>query len=191
MNKYLTKYSIIVPSNVSILYYPKKQLLTLIGPLNKKSLKLGLKLEILKEKKIIYVTSNTFLNFSKIMKKNIKSLRGTTVSHIKQLILETSTILYTKLKLVGVGYKIFNTEKLQNKLLLFKLGFSHPIYFKIPDKLNIFCLKQTKLFIYGTSYQNVSQTASIIQSSKYPEPYKGKGILYENEKIKLKEGKKT
>ena len=49
----------------------------------------------------------------------------------------------------------------------------------------------TKLFIYGNSYRNVTQTAALIRSYKKPEPYKGKGILYETEKIVLKEGKKV
>jgi large subunit ribosomal protein L6 len=73
---------------------------------------------------------------------------------------------------------------------MFKLGYSHSLYFKIPEQLIIFCLKFTKLFIYGNSYQNVTQIASLIRSYKKPEPYKGKGILYETEKILLKEGKK-
>jgi large subunit ribosomal protein L6 len=191
MVKTLTKYSVQIPNNTSVLYCSKKKILTLIGPLAIKSLKINLELKLLNDNKLIYVTSNCFLNLSNINKKKVKSLRGTTVSLIKQLVLETSTIIYTKLKFIGVGYKIFYTEDLENKLLLFRLGFSHPIYFKIPETLKIFCLKHTKLFIYGTSYQNVFQTASIIQACKHPEPYKGKGILYENEKIQLKEGKKT
>ena len=61
---------------------------------------------------------------------------------------------------------------------------------KTSKKIKIFCLKTTELFIYGNSYQNVTQTASLIRSYKKPEPYKGKGILYDTEKITLKEGKK-
>ena len=66
----------------------------------------------------------------------------------------------------------------------------HPIYFKIPLKTKIFSLKLTKLFLYGYSYQELTSTASKIRVNKAPEPYKGKGILYENEQITLKEGKK-
>lgn len=54
----------------------------------------------------------------------------------------------------------------------------------------MFCLKLTKLFVYGDSYQKITKTTALIQSYKQPDPYKGKGILYENEKIILKEGKK-
>ena len=76
------------------------------------------------------------------------------------------------------------------KLLNFKLGYSHQIFFKIPRNLNVFCLKSTKLFVSGLSNSYVNQIAALIRSYKTPEPYKGKGILYENEKIILKEGKK-
>ena len=80
-----------------------------------------------------------------------------------------------------IYYKINNQKKILN-------GFF--ILLKIREKLKIFCLKSTKLFVYGNSYQELTQTSSIVRSYKKPEPYKGKGILYETEKIILKEGKK-
>ena len=182
------KYSIKIPNDNIILYCEQKKIITVIGPLARKTLKLKLKIKIIKN--TIIVTSNPFLQLPNKKKKKIKSLQGTTHALIKQLIIETSSILYKKLKFVGVGYRSFDVKKFEKKLLMFKLGYSHSIYFKIPKKLNIFCLKLTKLFIYGNSYQNITKTTSLIQSYKSPEPYKGKGILYENEKIKLKEGKK-
>jgi large subunit ribosomal protein L6 len=191
MNQLFKKNSIQIPKNTSVLYCSKKKILTIIGPLKIKSTKINLELQLLNSSKVIYVTLNPLFKVSNTKKKKIAALRGTTIALIKQIILETSNIIYKKLKFVGVGYKVFYTENLDNKLLLFKLGFSHSIYYKIPETLNIFCLKNTKLFIYGASCQSVTQAAATIQSYKYPEPYKGKGILYENEKIKLKEGKKT
>ena len=84
-----------------------------------------------------------------------------------------------------------STLKILDKdLLHFKLGYSHFIYFKIPKKLKIFCLKANKLFILGYSYAFVTQIAALIRLYKVSEPYKGKGILYTTEKITLKEGKK-
>jgi len=185
------KYIIRIPNDNTIFYCDKKKILTIIGPLTKKSLKLQLKIEISKTEKILIVTSIPFLKLSNNKKKKIKALQGTTVALIKQLLVETSSILYQKLKFIGVGYRAFQVEKHEDKLLMFKLGYSHSIFFKIPKDLKIFCLKSTKLFIYGNSYQNITQKTSLIQSYKYPEPYKGKGILYENEKIELKEGKKV
>lgn len=185
------KYSIKIPNNNTILYCIKKNIITIIGPLARKSVKLKLKINIFEDLKIIQVSSIPLINLSNNKKKNISALRGTTTAIIKQLILETSSILYQKLKLIGVGYKVFERETLNNKILMFRLGYSHPIFFKTTENLKFYCLKFTKLFIYGNSYQNITQAASLIKSHRAPEPYKGKGILYSNEIIKLKKGKKN
>lgn len=185
------KYLIKIPDYNKVFYCESKKSLTIIGPLVKKTFKLKLKLDIIESKKIILVTSIPFSNLSNNEKKKIRSLQGTTAALIKQMLIETSSTLYKKLKFVGVGYRAYNVQGFESKLLMFKLGYSHPIYFKIPKDLNIFCLKLTKLFIYGNSYQKLTLVSSLIQSYKLPEPYKGKGILYENEKILLKEGKKV
>lgn len=187
----LTKNQLLkIPEDISILYCDLKQIITIIGPLKKKSLKLSVKINIDKEKKCIIIDSLVFYKGSNHKKKTLKSLQGTLIATIKQLFIETSTIIYKKLKFIGVGYRGYQVDKLENKLLMLKLGYSHNIYFKISKKLNIFCLKLTKLFIYGDSYNKISQAAALFRTYKKPEPYKGKGILYENEKIKLKEGKK-
>lgn len=191
MKKIKKKHIIKIPKNITVLYCNEKRIITLIGPLSQKSLKLKVKIELLTNEQLIKVTSSSFSKISNSQKKNILAIQGTTISLIKQLILETSHVLYKKLKLVGVGYRSFDVEEFEETLLSLKLGYSHPIYFKIPEKSKIFCLKKTKLFIYGNSYQDVTQTASLIRSYKKPEPYKGKGILYEHEKISLKEGKKV
>lgn len=185
-NKYIIK----IPQNNIVLYCDKKKILTVCGLLTKKTLKLNLEIKLNSLEKIIIVTDNPNFKLSNNKKKNIKALQGTTTALIKQLFIETSTLIYKKLVFIGVGYRAFDVDTFPNKLLLFKLGFSHSIYYKIPTSIKIFCLKRTNLFIYGSSYQDVSQTAGKIQSYKIPEPYKGKGILYENQKIKLKEGKK-
>lgn len=185
------KYSIKIPKNTVVLYSEQKKIITIAGALAKKTLKLKLKLKIVGTKKIILVTSNHFFKLSNNQIKKIKAIQGTTYALIKQLIIETSVTLYQKLVFVGVGYRAFDVQNFKNKLFMFKLGCSHSIYFIIPKRLSIFCLKLTKLFIYGNSFQTVTKISSLIQSYKYPEPYKGKGILYENKKIKLKEAKKS
>nr|YP_009115285.1 ribosomal protein L6 [Berkeleya fennica]AJA05806.1 ribosomal protein L6 [Berkeleya fennica] len=185
------KYTIKIPNDTIILCCNKKKIITVVGSLTKKSLKLKVKVFFENETNTIKVSSIPFSTLSSNERKKIKSIQGTTVSLIKQLIIETSAILHTKLKFVGVGYRAFHVENFAERLLLFKLGYSHPIYFKITEDLKIFSLKFTKLFIYGNSYQSITQTASLIRSYKKPEPYKGKGILYDNEKITLKEGKKV
>lgn len=74
---------------------------------------------------------------------------------------------------------------------MFKLGFAHSLYFKTSVESQIFSFKATELFICSNSYLTVSGIAARIRSFKKPEPYKGKGILYNTEKILLKEGKKS
>lgn len=179
-----------IPKDVLILYSPEKKIVTLVGPFKTRSLKLKVELKLINSASLIKVTFNPFIQVSNQKKKQIKAIHGTTVALIKQLLIETSALVYQKLKFVGVGYRAFNVDEFKNNLLMFKLGYSHSLYYKIPKDLQIFCLKFTKLFIYGNSYQAVTQTASLIRSYKKPEPYKGKGILYETEKILLKEGKK-
>lgn len=186
-NKYIIK----IPNHITVLYFDDKDILTIIGPLKKKSLSLKLKVIFSEDQKMITVSSNPCLKISNKQKKNINALKGTTTAIIKQVMLETSYLLYQKLKFVGIGYRTFDVDNFENRLLMFRLGYSHPIFFKVNEEAKIFCLKRIKLFIYGNSYQNLTQTAALIRSYKKPEPYKGKGILYENEKISLKEGKKV
>lgn len=190
MKNILKKHCIKIPNNITIIYSNKKKIITIIGPYKKKTFKLAVNIFILPSENTIQVSSVPISKISNNKKKTLKSIQGTTVALIKQLILETSSIFFKKLKFIGIGYRSFQVKTFENELLLFKLGYSHDLYFRIPNKIKIFCLKLTKLFIYGNSYQNVTQIASKIQSYKKPEPYKGKGILYEDEQIILKEGKK-
>jgi len=187
----MQKYSIKIPEKTEILYNKDKYLLIVRGILDQKALRIKMNIVFDKKAKQITVTSKPLVKLSNNEKKKTKALQGVTTALIKQLVIETSSILYKKLKLIGVGYRALNVEDFGKSLLQMKLGYSHDVFFKKPHNLNIFCLKFTKLFIYGNSYQTITQTASSIQSFKYPEPYKGKGILYENQKILLKEGKKV
>ena len=139
------------------------------------------------DKKSIIVTDIP----SYLGEKNFKKLQGTTVAQIKQILIELSYKLFNKLVLVGVGYRAFVYEKMETQLY-FKLGYSHLVYFRIPTDLQIFCQKTTKLFLFGDSSLNLlTQTAAQIRSCKVPEVYKGKGILYDKEKITIKKGKKV
>ena len=180
-----------IPQNTLIIYSSSKKIITLVGPIKTRSLKLKLKLNVVNALNLIEVTINPFMQMSNHAKKQIKAIQGTTIALLKQIMIETSSLVYKKLKLVGVGYRAFEVDEFKSNLLMFKLGYSHPLYFKIPYNIAINCLKFTKLYIYGSSYQLVTQTAALIRSYKTPEPYKGKGILYETEKITLKEGKKV
>lgn len=187
---YLKRYLVKIPSDIIILYCDKKKSLLVKGSFGVKIIKLKVKLEILNQKNVLYVTSTFFKSLSTKDKKMLKSIRGTTTSLIKQAFLEVSTVVYRKLDLVGVGYKAFIIETESMNIIHFKLGYSHSIYFKIPKLVNVQCRKANKLFISGNTYELVSQVAAVIRSYRTPEPYKGKGVLYSGETIQLKEGKK-
>ena len=190
MNQQQQKFNIKIPQNISVIFSEKKKTLTVIGPVTTKSIKLKLKISINQNKKILTVSPLTFSKLSNAEKKQINALRATTVAQIKHLIIESSTTLFQKLKIVGVGYRIDFTDDSEKKLLTLKLGYSHYFYVKVPNNLNLNCFTKTKFSIFGNSYHDVSKLSSKIREKKIPEPYKGKGILYENENITLKEGKK-
>lgn len=191
MNNQIEKFNIKIPTDTTVIYNEKKRILIFIGSLKQKSLKLELKIFIDITKKLISVSPLTFSQISNKTRKKIKALRKTTVVLIKQILIETSILIYKKLKINGVGYRAFFTEAFDNKLLNLKLGYSHLVYFKVPNNLIITCPTKTKLCIFGNSYQDVSRISSIIRANKIPEPYKSKGIMYEDEIVILKEGKKV
>ena len=91
-----------------------------------------------------------------------------------------------KLELVGVGFR----AAVQGKSLNLTLGFSHPVAVPIPEGISIETPSQTEILIKGIDRQKVGQVAAEIRDIRPPEPYKGKGVRYADEKITLKEGKK-
>nr|BBC77730.1 ribosomal protein L6 [Nitzschia sp. NIES-3576] len=189
-NRFKKKYTVKVPKNIRIIYCNKKNMITFIGLSQRKSLKLGVKLFLTPLSNSITVTDIPVVGASTTDLKNVKKMQGTTVAKIRQTLIEITYTLYQKLNLVGVGYRVFPYEQLESQLY-FKLGYSHLIYFKVPNSVQIHCQKFTKLFLFGNcSFDSLTQTAAQIRACKLPEPYKGKGILYDQEKITLKKGKK-
>jgi len=91
-----------------------------------------------------------------------------------------------KLELVGVGYR----AQVQGKNLNLTLGFSHPVVYSAPEGIDIQTPSQTEVVITGTDKQKVGQVAAEIRRFRPPEPYKGKGVRYANERVVLKEAKK-
>jgi large subunit ribosomal protein L6 len=92
-----------------------------------------------------------------------------------------------KLKLVGIGFKVQHIK--EKNVLLLNLACSHDYYYAIPKNIEISIIKNTQIIIQGFDKQEVSQVAAQIRAYRKPDVYKGKGILYDNEYIKLKEGK--
>lgn len=186
-NNLKKKYVIKVPENIQVTYCDKKNVIVFNKLEQIKYLKLEVKIVLISNKNLILVTNIP----AQVGSKNFKKLQGTTAAAIKRQLIELSYTLFTKLALVGVGYRAFPYEKVSNQIY-FKLGYSHLVYFKIPSDLQVFCHKSTKVFLYGnSSYNTLTQIASQIRSCKTPEVYKGKGILYDQEKVILKKGKKV
>lgn len=185
------KYIIKIPDYVTLFFCKKSCLLIIKGLKLQIVLKINIKIKILSVNNIniLFITNKRYQDTFNNNKK-IKSYRGIVVSLIKSSILDVSLIEYEKLMLVGVGFKISNINIGKLKIIKLKLGYSHCIYFKIPKNLKIICYNSNNFFIIGSSLNFRSKIAAIIRSYKSPEPYKGKGILYYNEKIILKEGKR-
>jgi large subunit ribosomal protein L6 len=91
-----------------------------------------------------------------------------------------------KLELVGVGYR----AQAQGNTLNLTLGFSHPVVFEVPEGVTVTTPSQTEIVISGADKQVVGQVAAEIRRYRPPEPYKGKGVRYADERVVLKEAKK-
>ena len=114
-----------------------------------------------------------------------KAMLGTVYANIKNEIIGNTKGFEKKLELVCTGYK----ANVSGKTLVLALGYSHDINFQIPDGISI-KVEKNLVTVNGTSKQLVGQVAAEIKSFRKPEPYKGKGVRYEGEKIYRKEGKK-
>lgn len=114
------------------------------------------------------------------------SLAGTMRALVKNMVTGVNQGFEKKLILMGVGYR----AKVQDNVLNLTVGYSHPVDFILPEGIKAETPTQTEIIIKGIDNQQVGQIAANIRSIRPPEPYKGKGIRYANEKIILKEGKK-
>ena len=119
--------------------------------------------------------------------KSAKALSGTTRALIQNFVTGVSEGFERKLEIVGVGYR----AAVQGKNLNLTLGFSHPVEFPIPEGITIETPSQTEIVVKGADKQQVGQVAANIRAYRSPEPYKGKGVRYSDERIIRKEAKKA
>lgn len=115
-----------------------------------------------------------------------KALAGTTRALVNNMVTGVAQGFEKKLTLVGVGYR----AQVKGNVLNLTLGFSHPVDFNIPDGIDIETPSQTEVVVKGVDKQQVGQVAANIRSYRPPEPYKGKGVRYSDERIVQKEAKK-
>ena len=121
------KFIILIPFSVSV-FYTFNNILTFVGLKYIKSIKLKTKIFFSKNKRYIYLTNIPISKVSSKIKKFFKIFRKTLLSLIKKLISEIIYISKKKLKLIGIGFKVFKLKLKKKSLLYFKLGYSHNIY---------------------------------------------------------------
>lgn len=115
-----------------------------------------------------------------------RSLWGTFASHLKNMIAGVNKKYEKKLTLEGIGYRV----EVQGKNMKFIVGFSHPVILPIPEGIDV-AVEKNQITVGGIDKDAVGQFAAVVRAVKKPEPYKGKGIRYEGEYVRRKQGKKA
>jgi len=151
---------------------------TIKGPLGQLSQKIPADIQVKIENNLLKVERKNDL-------KQTKALHGLIRSLLNNHIVGVTSGWTKKLQLVGVGYR----ANLKGNTLVLSLGFSHDVNFDLPNDVKAKVDQQVKIELTGIDKQKVGQVAAVIRSLKPPEPYKGKGIRYEDEEIIRKAGK--
>jgi large subunit ribosomal protein L6 len=118
--------------------------------------------------------------------KQARALWGTTRAQIANMVTGVTQGYERTLELVGVGYR----AQMKGQMLSMALGYSHDVDFNPPSGITIAVPKPTEIKIAGIDKQAVGQVAAVVRGYRPPEPYKGKGVKYQGETIRRKEGKK-
>jgi len=166
------KKNIKIPENVSINFENSKVFIE--GKLGK--LEYPLSGEVLFSKE-----NDTIKSFSKN-----KVMWGTEHKLLDNAIIGVSKGFKKTLNLVGIGYR----AQVNEQTLTMKLGLSHDVIFKIPEGIKAVCPKPDQIVLFGIKKDFLHKVASSIRLLRKPDAYKGKGILFDNENLRLKEGKK-
>ena len=171
------KHPVAVPSGVTVEI--ANRILKAKGKLGELSLELSDEVEAKLEDGKVVVTPRSET-------KRARTLWGTTRALVNNMVGGVSKGFSKTLEINGVGYR----AQVQGKNLQLQLGYSHDVVYPIPAGVTIKCEKPTQITISGADRQRVGQVAAEIRAFRKPEPYKGKGIKYDNERILRKEGKK-
>ncbi|HEX4939225.1 MAG TPA: 50S ribosomal protein L6 [Candidatus Kapabacteria bacterium] len=117
---------------------------------------------------------------------NAWAMAGTFRALVNNMVKGVSAGFERKLELVGVGYR----AQAKGKVLSLSLGFSHPVEYQLPDGVTAETPSQTEILLRSSDKQLLGQVAANVRSFRPPEPYKGKGVRYSDEKVLRKEAKK-
>ena len=173
----IAKYPVTVPDKVQVTVNPDEIIVK--GPLGTLTHSLNREVVVkLEEGKVTFAAANE--------SKHANALSGTLRANVANMVHGVKDGFQKKLTLVGVGYR---AQAQGNKLNL-TLGFSHPIAYPLPEGVKAETPTQTEILIKGMDRQKVGQVAAEIRAYKSPEPYKGKGVRYADEKVVIKETKK-
>lgn len=134
---------------------------------------------------VILEQNDTVLNVRPIKERDM-AMAGTMRALVNNLVAGVSQGFEKKLLLVGVGYR----AQAKGKTLNLSLGFSHPVEYAVPEGITIETPSQTEIIVKGFDKQKVGQVSAEIRAFRPPEPYKGKGVKYADERIIRKEAKK-
>ena len=139
----------------------------------------------LNERMVIAVESEQIVVTRPTDEKQDSALHGLTRSLINNMVVGVTAGFQKVLQINGVGYR----AEVSGKVLTLALGYSHPVVYQLPEGISVEVEKQTKLTVAGIDKQLVGAASAEIRAFRKPEPYKGKGIKYADEKIVRKAGK--
>jgi len=171
------KLPISIPDGV-IITVDEENLVTVKGPKGILSSKISSDMQIEQKDGALTVTRPSD-------NKQHRALHGLTRSLINNMVVGTTDGFCKRLEIVGVGYR----AQLQGSKLVLNVGYSHPVEFEAPEGIEFETPAVNRITVKGIDKQRVGQIAADIRKSRPPEPYKGKGIRYEGERVRRKEGK--
>ena len=119
--------------------------------------------------------------------KHTKQLHGTVRANLADAVTGVTQGFKKELTIVGIGYR----AQMRGENIVLNVGYSHEIVLKPEPTVKISCPSATEVVVEGLSKQAVGQTAALIRATREPEPYNGKGVMYKNEHIIRKEGKRA
>ena len=166
-----------IPAGVTITV-DDAHIVTVKGPKGTLSTKISPEIELSQENGVLTVKRPSD-------DKQHRALHGLSRTLINNMVVGTTAGFEKKLEIVGVGYR----AQLSGSDLVLNVGYSHPITFKPENGIGFEVPAPTKITVKGIDKQYVGQIAADIRAKRPPEPYKGKGIRYEGETVRRKEGK--
>jgi len=171
------KKPIIIPENVEVKL--NDSILSVKGPLGELS-------RIFKKDIEVDIKDSLITLRPKKITREISALWGTYASHLQNMIKGVTNGFKKKLIIEGIGFK----AQAEGTKLVLSLGLSHPVKVEIPEDLKV-VVEKNLIIISGIDKEKVGKFSAEVRALKKPEPYKGKGIRYENEIIRRKTGKKA